>query len=383
MRVKSSGVWKRDKDKPNGKCRRWRLWVLTEEEGRKTRCFDGTHSMAKRALADFERELGAVIPNEETFAAYARARVETREKSKVTTPNTVAQEKRLLRAVERSALGHMRMDAIGPADCRRAMDWIRDNPQRPELTRTGRLSNTSMGDIYRFTRQTFAQAVDDELLARNPMAKIKDPKPDTEEVGALSWDELMGLLDWLDDKPMSGYVMAMYLIVCQALRRAEAVAVLDAEVQTSIMRVSQSVKEATGKPGAPKSKAGRRDLPVMPRLDAKVRECRRWKEKRGLADALPLACNVVGGYIRPQNLYKWWKKVTKGTKYDGVGLHQLRHSNLSRMARSMSAFDLMRYAGWASLEPTRIYIHDDYPSVYRGACRAWGIEEVETIRVAA
>lgn len=383
MRVKSSGVWKRDKDKPNGKCRRWRLWVLTEEEGRKTRCFDGTHSMAKRALSDFERELGAVIPNDDTFAAYAEARVEARASSGVTTPNTAANERRLHRALRRSSIGPMRMDAIGPADCREAMEWIRTHPQRPWLTKDGVLSNTTMIDMYQFTRQTFQQAVDDELLGRNPMGKIKDPKPDTQEVAALPWGELMELLDWLDEKPMSGYVMALYLIVCNALRRAEACAVLDGEVQPAIMRVSQSVKEASGKTGDPKSKAGRRDLPVMPRLAAKAAECRAWKESRGLADALPLACNVRGGYVRPQNLYKWWKKVTKGTRYDGVGLHQLRHSNLSHMARSMSAFDLMRYAGWSSLEPTRIYIHDDYPSVYRGVCEAWGMEENETVRLAA
>lgn len=383
MQIKSSGVWKRDKDKPNGKCRRWRLWVLTEEEGRKTRCFDGTHSMAKRALSDFERELGAVIPNDDTFAAYAESRVQARASSGAITANTAASELRLCRAIGRSPMGPARVDAIGPADCREAMEWIRTHPQRPWLTRNGVLSNTTMIDMYQFARQTFQQLVDDELLARNPMAKIKDPKSDTQEVEALTWDELMDLLDWLDTMPMSGYIMAMYLIVCQALRRAESVAVLDVEVLPTVMRVSQSIKEASGKVGSPKSKAGDRDLPVMPRLDAKVGQMRAWKASRGLADALPLACNIKGGYIRPQNLYKWWKKVTKGTKYDGVGLHQIRHSNLTHMARSMSAFDLMRYAGWSSIEPTRIYIHDDYPSVYRGVCDAWGVQESDTIRLAA
>lgn len=383
MRVKSSGILKLEKDKPNGKCRKWRLWVSTEEEGRKFRRFTGTYSMANRALDDFVRELGAVIPNGDTFAAYAEARVEARASSGVTTPNTAASERRLHRALKRSPIGLMRMDAIGPADCRDAMEWIRTNPQRPWLTKSGVLSNTTMIDMYQFARQTFQQAVDDELLGRNPMAKIRDPKPDTEEIEALPWDELMELLDWLDEKPMSGYVMAMYLIACNALRRAEACAVLDVEFQPAIMRVSQSVKEASGKTGDPKSKAGKRDLPVMPRLAAKADECRAWKESRGLADAMPLACNVRGGYIRPQNLYKWWKKVTKGTKYDGVGLHQLRHSNLSHMARSMSAFDLMRYAGWSSLEPTRVYIHDDYQSVYRGVREAWGVSEADVMRLAA
>lgn len=382
MHVKSVGIWQLE-DKPRGKCRKWRLWVSTVEEDRRTRRFTGTWSMAQRALEDFRRELGAIIPNEDTFAAYADARVAARAASGAITPNTIAQESRHARAVARSPLGPMRMDAIGPADCRAALEWIRVNPQRPELTRSGALSSTSMGGIYRFCRQTFQQAVDDELLGRNPMAKIRDPRPDTEEVDALSWGELMAMLDWLDTLPMGGYVMALYLIVCLALRRAEAVAVLDAEMWPTMMRVSQSVKEATGKLGPPKSKAGKRELPVMPRLAAKADQMRTWKRLRGLADALPLACNVQGGYVRPQNLYKWWRRVTQGTPYEGVGLHQLRHSNLTHMARCMSAFDLMSYAGWSSIEPARIYIHDDYPSVFRGVCEAWGMRESDTIRIAA
>lgn len=121
MRVKSSGVWKRDKDRTNGKCRRWRLWVLTEEEGRKTRCFDGTHSMAKRALSDFERELGAVIPNDDTFIAYAKARAKARAASGDLSPNTIDKERRNVRALERAPIAHMRMDEIKPADCRESM----------------------------------------------------------------------------------------------------------------------------------------------------------------------------------------------------------------------------------------------------------------------
>lgn len=249
-----------------------------------------------------------------------------------------------MRAIARAPFAGMRMDEIGPADCRESLAWIKANPQRPNLVREEGLSNTTMRGIYRFVRQTFGQAVDDELLARNPMAKVKDPRDDSPEVEALPWRELERILDLLDKQPMSGYVMALYLIVCDALRRAESVAVLDAEVQASMFRVSQAVKEADGTVDDPKSEAGKRDMPVLPRLWGKVGEMRAWKRARGLADALPLACNYKGGVIRPQNLYRWWKRITVGTDFEDVGLHQIRHSNLSHVARRMSAYDLMRYA---------------------------------------
>jgi integrase len=59
-------------------------------------------------------------------------------------------------------------------------------------------------------------------------------------------------------------------------------------------------------------------------------------------------------------------------------LHQLRHSNLSMMARYMSPFDLQRYAGWSSIEPARIYIHDDLDAVSRAASAAWQSVEVKS-----
>lgn len=366
-----------------GKCRKWRLFVNTREAGVKNRRFTGTYSEGKKALKSFEQELADIIPNDDTFGAYAEHRMNTRVKLGELSPNTAAKEKRHLNAVKRSCISDMRMDAIRPVDCRRALEWIRDNPQRPEQTKNGYLSNTSMQGIYAFVRETFQQAVDDELLSRNPMAKIKDPKKDTEEVEALDWADVIRLLDWLDELPLNAYVMAMYLIACLALRRAEACAVLDDEMNATEMLVTQAVKERTGQVGPPKSKAGVRKLPVMPRLSLKVAQWREHKAKKGLADAPTLACNVQGGVLRPQNLYKWWVKVTAGTEWEGVGLHQLRHSNLSHVSREMSAFDLMRYAGWSSLEPTRVYIHDDYPMMAKAVFAAWGIEAETYLRLAA
>jgi integrase len=52
-------------------------------------------------------------------------------------------------------------------------------------------------------------------------------------------------------------------------------------------------------------------------------------------------------------------------------LHQLRHSNLSMMARHMSPFDLQRYAGWSSIEPAKVYIHDDLEAVTKAVSKAW------------
>lgn len=82
--------------------------------------------------------------------------------------------------------------------------------------------------------------------------------------------------------------------------------------------------------------------------------------------------------MKPQLLQRWWSGDSKhiGVR-DSLGcpdmtLHQLRHSNLSMMARHLSPFDLQRYAGWSSIEPARVYIHEDMDSIGRGVSDAWG-----------
>lgn len=72
-----------------------------------------------------------------------------------------------------------------------------------------------------------------------------------------------------------------------------------------------------------------------------------------------------------------------GIGFPGIGLHQLRHSNLTRMGRHMSTWDLMRYAGWSSPEPAKIYIHDDYEFMVKRVCEAWDIAPAELFRMVA
>ena len=66
-----------------------------------------------------------------------------------------------------------------------------------------------------------------------------------------------------------------------------------------------------------------------------------------------------GKPIRPQNFKRWWDGHRDAWGCAGFTPHQLRHSNLTKMARFMSPFDLQRWAGWSSIGPARVYVHAD------------------------
>lgn len=372
MKVTGSSIQQLELDKPKSRCRKWRLWATTDF-GRKSRRFSGTYTQACEAIEAFVAELCDTIPNSETFGSYAASWALWREKSGDFSAGTIANDKRNINAIARSALWDERMDNITPASCRDALLWIKQNPVRKD----GELSGTTMNKLHVTLNAVMSQAIDDGLLSKNPMAKVKPPKVDTREKDALSPEELALLLNRLDGLHVDGRVMAVYFMACLGLRRGEACALLDSDVDNGLCRVHLAVKERSGETGEPKSDAGVRILPVPPRLAVKVDEWRGLRDAIGWRDAPTLCCNTHGGLLRPQNLQRWWtgdsthKGVREEIGCNGMTLHQLRHSNLSMMARHMSPFDLQRYAGWSSIEPAKVYIHDDLDSVTRAVTDAW------------
>ena len=371
MKVTGSTIQQLDKHradgtpKPKSECRDWRLWATTDH-GRKSRRFHGTYSAAQDALRAFVEELDAKIPNSETFGAYAASWASWRAETGNYSPNTVSSEASAVRSLRRTALDTMRMDEITPEACRDALLWLQLHKEGG-----GEYRPSTLAKRYQVLSAVMQQAVDDGKVASNPMARVKRPKVRAVEREALSPAELELFLNRLDEElPLDGRVMALYLMACLGLRLGEACAIRDAEV-SGTARVTSTVKMANGKVGPPKSDAGRRELPVPPRLSAKVDEWRELRARLGLRGSEYLCCTARGNMLRPTVMERWWVDKRDGIGCEGMTLHQLRHSNLSMMARHMSVFDLQRYAGWSSIAPARIYIHADMDAVAKAVELAW------------
>ena len=361
---------------PRSRCRRWRLWLSTDE-GRKSRCFHGTYSEAQNALRDFREETEGIVPNSDTFAAYAESWLDWTRSCGRYAVGTIANYERDIRALDR-VLADERMQDITPDTCRAALLNLKHGGAA-----SGReLSNTYMAEIHGTLKQIMQTAEDDGKVARSPMAKVKAPRPDTPERDWLEPMELALFLNRLDGMQLTQWTMTLYLMAMLGLRRGEAVALYDSDVEISrdgfggwsgVAHVRRAMKEADGEIGSPKTKSGIRDLPMPARLCEKVAEWREARYRRGLADAPTLACNVDGGAMRPQNLARWWRLHRDGLGCHDMGLHQLRHSNLSMMARRMSPFDLKDWAGWSSIAPAKVYVHRDMDSLRSAVNDVWAI----------
>ena len=368
MQVTGASIQQLEPDKPRKRCRKWRLWLTVRElDTRPNKRFSGKYMEALDALEVFKAEYEQKAPPAGTVGDYAEKWREWRVKSGEYAPGTLANDLRNIRALARSSLFSMELTKVTPSDCRNALMWVKDNPERVET-----LSNTSMNKIYQTLNSIMSQAYDDELIASNPMARISAPKPDTREREALSPGELIALLDKLDALPLDGRVMAVYIICLAGLRRGEACALYLSDIHDGLLTVNKAIKERTGRIDAPKTPSGVRTIPIPQRLQDKVLE---WLKTRPNAETL--CCTKHGKIMRPQYLQRWWagdsqhRAMGEMLGYPGLTLHDLRHSNLSMVSRHMSVFDLKTYAGWASIEPARVYIHDDMETLKSSIASAW------------
>ena len=373
MRVTSKSIQQLDRDKPRGKCRRWRLFLRVEGmDKRPSKQFTGTYTEAKEALEAFADEYEQLPPPGGNLGSYALKWLDWRIKSDDFAPGTIQNNRRELNMLKRSALWDMELTKIKPSDCRDSLTWIKANPQRAK----GQLSNTTMNKLYITLGAILGQAWEDGLIAANPMSRIKAPRPDTKEKEAMTPEELNAFLDKVDTLPLDGRAMALYFMACLGLRRGEACALYCSDIQDGVCHVSKSVKDRNGKIGAPKSPSGVRSLPMPERLQNKVSD---WLSLPDFVEleSPTICCNTYGDVMRPQLLQRWWSGdathngISKELGYEGLTLHQLRHSNLSMMARYMSPFDLKTYAGWSSIEPAKVYIHDDLDSLSNAIDDAW------------
>lgn len=354
MLITGQTIEQLEKDKPRGKCRKWRLWVSTDT-GRKSRRFTGTYSQAQDALKAFVNELSEQIPNAETFGAYAESWREWRAKTCGLDEQTLINDKRNVAALSK-VLGIKRMDTITPETIKAALLDIKTSGERE-------LSGTYMNNLFTALNNIMRTAADDGRIATNPCAKVKPPKVDTKERKALTsaqMDEVFSKLQPLAHNG-DGRAMAMLFMLESGLRPNEALALTpeDVDIKNGYIHVRTAMKEKTGNIGKTKRPSSVRDLPMTERLVETCSEYEKWR-----VGGMCFCENTRDGApLRMQNVRKWWTEHRAEFGADGFIPYELRHSNLTKMARYMNVFDLQHWAGWSSIEPARVYVHRDKSSL--------------------
>ena len=370
MKVTGSTIQQLERELPKSRCRKWRLWVTTDE-GRRSKRFTGTYTQAQEALKEFVADLEGQVPNADTFGGYAESWRLWREKSGDLDEQTLVNDRRNVAVLGR-VLGEKRMDAITPEVVKNTLLEIKTGGPRE-------LSGTYMNNLFTALNCIMQTACNDGKIAANPCARISPPKTDTKERKALSAAEMDEV--WRNVEPLArcgdGRAMLVLLMLDAGLRPQEAVALKPEEVDVGnmVLHVRTAMKEKSGNIGKTKRPASVRDLPMTERL-ADV--CADYSHMR-LGGPCFVENTRDGSPLRMQNFRKWWELHRESFGAPGIVPYELRHSNLTKMARYMSVFDLQAWAGWSSIAPAKVYVHRDQSSLEAAVRRSQiGSIEIES-----
>lgn len=257
-------------------------------------------------------------------------------------------------------IGAMRVRDVKPADCARIM------------AKASHLSKATQGGILTVLRSLFYCAMENDLIARNPVAKSLKPNgaPAHERVPLTheQVDTLCRLAMTHRNRSLYTFVM---LCTFAGLRRSEALGLNWKNVDTDkgVIYVREQYRAYKGKSGTTptlKTPSSRRDIPIPPVLLAHLSALKGSKTegyifdvtKSGLSENYYRALKIIGGLNADG---KPFDKSRKRKESVGAYIHPhlLRHTYATRCFEAgLDVKEVQYLMGHSSLQMTMdIYVH--------------------------
>lgn len=148
-----------------------------------------------------------------------------------------------------------------------------------EARKTGRFKETEIRRIHVKLKQILNEAVDNDLIQRNPCRGVTLPKANVEARQALSVEDAARFNSCLMNEPLSSYVLCTMLLLHCGLRKGEALGLswADYDPASRTLRISRQYSNDK-KLRPPKSKTSRRIVSVSAALAERLAQ---WRQLQG------------------------------------------------------------------------------------------------------
>lgn len=299
----------------------------------------------KRCISEFRNELENGLDRDyrnTTFEEYSAQWLKDREAGKQIAARTLSKERDRIRTINLT-LGNMRIVAITRQDIKKFQTAIMTTDKDGKApTLSGKpLSGTTAHGIRTTLHQILDEAVEDNIIAKNPCDRLRAPKIDTAEKEPLSKEraaEFRALLDSATPRPS---LVGFRLCLFAGLRRGEACALKwsDFNEEEGTITISRNLCTQTLKPKPPKTKAGYRTIPLDPATIAYLKRFKRIQTPKLLAlgKSVNDSCIVAKAqceYTHPENLTRSLVRFAKANGFDGLTPHILRHTYCTLLCAS-------------------------------------------------
>jgi integrase len=195
-------------------------------------------------------------------------------------------------------------------------------------------------------RVIFRRAAEDGDLAVNPCTHLRLPAVRGRRERIPSPEEAHRLLAALAERDRPIWATALYA----GLRRGELMALRweDVDLAGAVIRIERAYDDKGHVEVEPKSRAGRRTVPIVGALRDVLLES---KTKQGRTDGLVFGDATTP--FQPSNLWRRAQRAWKQAGLEPIGLHEARHTFASLLiAARVNAKAITSYMGHASIQTT-------------------------------
>lgn len=290
-----------------------------------------------------------------TFAEYAADWIESYQgrTSRGIRPETLDSYRDHLRREAVPFFGRTHLVAIEPRDVKR---------YAVALASRG-LSPSSVRRAIAPVRALLATAFEDGLIRSNPTAGVRiaqrsDRHSEEERVKALTEEELLALLEEVP----SEWRLFFEFLAHTGLRIGEAVALTWGDVDFGSRRVNVRRRLYRGRFDSPKSRYGRRAVPLSNGVAQAL-----WRSRGPGPDDAPVFPSSTGGHLEPSNMMsRVLKPAARRAGVPWAGFHTFRHTCATILFRhGLNAKQVQAWLGHHSPAFTlSAYVHvlpDDFP----------------------
>lgn len=381
-KIRGHGSVEKDKRYKNT----WKITFNTgekDEKGRYVRApkrtIHGSKAQAYAALeqyiADYER---GNDPANQTIAEYAWHFHELREGDPKLSPNSYKREMLDIRYIE-EIFGDIKMKDLSPA-------LIRE--REAKARKEGKHSESMLHKMHQKLRQIMQDAYLNEIIMRNPVDLVPFPRPRPKtERQSMTPEELARLFKAADEEG-GAYATGLMLIAATGLRKSEMLGLTWKYVDFEHDQFFVAFQRGADKQlRPPKTKLSQRWLCIRGYMSEKLKA---WKVEQAeylaalgieQTDDTPVFNNDLGGFIDEANYGRWWrsfsvdhgfgeftedvrtskmngKTVTRGKKYQGFTLHELRHTQATLIQSVVSPKAAQHRLGHSQISMTmNTYAH--------------------------
>lgn len=335
--------------KKNEEGTKWLLIVSDGSSGekriRQTRIFHGTEKQASKAAILFEEEVKQgrykAGSKEMKFKAFVEMWAEDYG-DKHLAPKTMARYREMLETRILPAIGHLKLDKLKPMVINRLLNDIAESPRRDN--RPGKLSAQTVKHHYRCLSAILQDAMEWDVIAENPCARVKPPKVPRARIKVFDENETSAFLTALEGAPLKHRAL-VWLEFATGLREGEIMGLewqdIDFDGKTvSVERVSQYLPEKGVFEKDPKTQESRRTLAIPQNVVDLLKQYRaEWNAKKLKKGELwkkseRLFTTWEG---RPGHTYwpqKWLTGFLQKNNLPHCSFHSLRHLNVTMQIKA-------------------------------------------------